>query len=159
MRFLSSVLVCGAIVFSSTQSFAATGEVAEVAVLADFYGSPSKKRAMPVLMSATSFTSFPNELKSKLKMCIFTGQGWGDFESERVKIRIELLNCVLKNHKALEVKVLGHVTGEDGNMGLRGKEVTNLVAIEILKGQVGKVFIDKGEAEKYFRKLSILSKD
>lgn len=53
------------------------------------------------------------------------GSGFGDLSTERVKIRLTTLSCVLKSGKAIDIPVKGYMAGEDSKAGVKGMVVTH----------------------------------
>ena len=53
-----------------------------------------------------------------------TATGTGDLSSERVLVRLDRLACLTENGGAIDVKLTGYVTGEDGKTGLKARVVT-----------------------------------
>lgn len=79
----------------------------------------------PVLIRLTDLAILPNMFKSNLRSCMVGGSGYGDLSTERVKIRLTNLSCILKSGKAIDMPVDGYIDGEDSKAGIRGMVVTH----------------------------------
>jgi len=79
---------------------------------------------LPVLMRVVDMSVLPNRWRVDVKDCFIVGAGYGDLSSERAYIRAETLSCVKENGEIIEAKVQGHVSGEDGKLGLAGRVVS-----------------------------------
>ena len=79
----------------------------------------------PVLVRLTDLAQLPNEFKSNLRSCMVSASGWGDLSTERVKLRLFSLSCVLKSGKAIDIEVNGYIYGEDSKAGIAGVVVTH----------------------------------
>ncbi len=79
----------------------------------------------PVLIRLTDLAQLPNSFRSNVKSCMVGGSGFGDLSTERVKIRLTTLSCVLKNGNALDISVKGYVAGEDSKAGIKGMVITH----------------------------------
>lgn len=88
-------------------------------------GGNASNDPTPVLIRITDLAQLPNRFRSNLKSCMVGGSGWGDLSTERVKIRLTTLSCILKSGKSLDIKVAGYVDGEDSKAGIRGMIVTH----------------------------------
>lgn len=88
-------------------------------------GGNASSDPTPVLIRLTNLAQLPNEFKSNLKSCMVGGSGWGDLSTERVKIRLTTLSCVLKSGKAIDIPVDGYIDGEDSKAGIAGQVVTH----------------------------------
>ena len=78
----------------------------------------------PVLMTVTDLTFLPNRYRADLKECLVIGAGYGVLSDERAYIRMETLSCVRKDGQVIDVGLKGHVVGEDGKLGMRGRMVS-----------------------------------
>jgi len=85
-------------------------------------GSPAEP--YPVLMGITDLGVLPNRYRMNLKECFVIGAGYGNLSDERAYIRTETLSCVRNDRKVIDVSLKGHVMGEDGKLGLRGRLVS-----------------------------------
>lgn len=92
-------------------------------------GGNASSDPTPVLIRLTNLAQLPNEFKSNLKSCMVGGSGWGDLSTERVKIRLTTLSCVLKSGKAIDIPVEGYIDGEDSKAGIAGVVVTHSGAL------------------------------
>jgi hypothetical protein len=88
-------------------------------------GGNASSDPTPVLIRLTDLAQLPNEFKSNLRSCMVGGSGWGDLSTERVKIRLTTLSCVLKSGKALDIPVDGFIYGEDAKAGIAGLVVSH----------------------------------
>ena len=79
----------------------------------------------PVLIRLTDLAQLPNSFRSNIKSCMVGGSGFGDLSTERVKIRLTTMSCVLKDGKALDIPVDGYIDGEDSKAGIKGMVVTH----------------------------------
>lgn len=79
----------------------------------------------PFLVRLTDFARLPNEFRAKLRSCMVGGSGFGDLSTERIKMRLTKMSCVLKNGQAIDIQVDGYVAGEDSKPGMRGMVVTH----------------------------------
>ncbi len=96
----------------------------------------------PVLMRLNDPAILPNQSKMDLAECFVIGAAFGDLPSERVFIRTETLSCLRKSGGILTIDgdLKGHVIGEDGKLGLRGRVVAKegtLIARSLLAGFLG----------------------
>lgn len=113
-------------VVKSVNTFVPAGSFAKVVLLGGVdapTGGQAANMALPVVMRVKSFFKLPNYYQANLKECYITGNAYGDLSSERAFIRTGKMSCVLKNGTVLEVDVKGHLNGEDGSFGMRGKLV------------------------------------
>ena len=92
-------------------------------------GGSASSDPTPVLIRLTNLAQLPNEFKSNLKSCMVGGSGWGDLSTERVKIRLTTLSCVLKSGKSIDIPVDGYIDGEDSKAGIAGVVVTHSGAL------------------------------
>ncbi len=84
----------------------------------------------PVLMFVQDLSLLPNDVQMDMKECFVLGEGIGDLSEERAKIRAQALSCVKREEQvAVDIKLKGVVTGEDGKIGLRGPIVQREGAI------------------------------
>ena len=87
-------------------------------------GGNAAQNPMPLLMEIKRFAQLPNDFKANIKRCFVTANATGDLSSERVLVRLDRLACMNKHGKAVDVRVQGYVTGEDGKAGARARLVT-----------------------------------
>ena len=73
-------------------------------------GAAATSNPGPMLLETTGLARLPN--------------AFGDLSSERVWIRLDRLSCMRNDGRAVDVKVRGYVTGEDGKTGVRARVVT-----------------------------------
>ncbi|MBY0379518.1 MAG: TraB/VirB10 family protein [Burkholderiales bacterium] len=91
----------------------------------------------PVLIRLTDLAQLPNSFRSNIKSCMVGGSGFGDLSTERVKIRLTTLSCVLKSGKAIDIPVKGYIAGEDAKAGIKGMVVTHSGAIAAKAAMAG----------------------
>ena len=87
-------------------------------------GGMAANNPVPLLMQVTDMAQLPNRFRANVKRCFLTGSATGDLSSERVWIRLDRLSCMRTNGKAIDVRVQGYATGEDGKTGVRARLVT-----------------------------------
>ena len=87
-------------------------------------GGTAAANPMPMLMEVTETARLPNQFRSAMERCFVTASATGDLSSERVLVRLDRLSCMKKDGKAVDVRVQGYVTGEDGKTGVRGRLVS-----------------------------------
>ena len=78
----------------------------------------------PVLMSIQDLTTMPNRFSMDMRECFIVGAGYGNIADERCYVRTERLSCIRKNGQAVDFELTGHVIGEDGKLGMRGRLVS-----------------------------------
>lgn len=88
-------------------------------------GGNSNSDPTPVLIRLTNLAQLPNFFRANVKNCMVGGSGYGDLSTERVKIRLDKLSCVMRNGNVIDIPVKGHVSGEDGKAGIRGVVVSH----------------------------------
>lgn len=79
----------------------------------------------PFMVRLTNLAQLPNEFRANLRSCMVAGSGYGDLSTERIKMRLTKMSCVLKNGQAIDIQVDGYVAGEDSKPGMRGMVVTH----------------------------------
>jgi conjugal transfer pilus assembly protein TraB len=84
----------------------------------------SQAEPYPVLMSILDLTTLPNRFRLDMRECFVIGAGYGNLSDERAYIRTERLSCVRKDGQAVDFDLKGHIIGEDGKLGLRGRVVS-----------------------------------
>lgn len=87
-------------------------------------GGTAAANPMPMLMEVIDTARLPNQFRSAMERCFVTASATGDLSSERVLVRLDRLSCMKKDGKAVDVRVQGYVTGEDGKTGVRGRLVS-----------------------------------
>ena len=87
-------------------------------------GGTAAANPMPMLMEVIDTARLPNAFRSAMERCFVTASATGDLSSERVLVRLDRLSCMKKDGKAVDVRVQGYVTGEDGKTGVRGRLVS-----------------------------------
>ncbi len=108
-------------------------------------GGQAKTDPVPVLMRIMDVGQLPNYFKSNIDKCHVVGAGYGDISSERAKIRLETLTCVLVNGDIIETPIKGYIAGEDGKEGMRGRLVSKQGAM-IAKAAMAGAASGLGEA-------------
>jgi len=84
----------------------------------------SQSEPYPVLLGVTDLSVLPNRFKMNLRECFIIGAGYGNLADERAYIRTETLSCVRNDGTVIDVSLKGHIVGEDGKLGLRGRLVS-----------------------------------
>lgn len=100
----------------------------------------SQSEPYPVLLHVSDLGQMPNRYKANLRECVVIGAGYGNVSDERAYVRLETLSCIKKDGKAIEVPLRGHVVGEDGKLGMRGRLVSKQgshIAMSIFAGTLG----------------------
>lgn len=87
-------------------------------------GGQAQNNPLPVVMQVVDHAFLPNQFRAKTRGCHILGTGYGDISSERAYIRLESLSCVLTTGEVVDAAVRGHVFGEDGKAGARGRLVS-----------------------------------
>ena len=87
-------------------------------------GGQANGNPVPMLLEIKDPAFLPNRYRSDIKRCMVTANATGDLSSERVLVRLDRLSCITQSHGAIDVKVTGYVTGEDGKTGLKARVVT-----------------------------------
>jgi len=100
----------------------------------------SQSEPYPVLLGITDLSVLPNRFKMNLRECFIIGAGYGNLSDERAYIRIETLSCVRNDGTVIDVSLKGHVVGEDGKLGMRGRLVSKQgqkIAMALVTGMLG----------------------
>ena len=79
-----------------------------------------------VLMAIKGKAILPNGFRMDLSDCFATASVYGQYSDSRVVGRPKTLSCVREDGKAVEAKIVGQITGEDGKLGWQGKTVSRL---------------------------------
>lgn len=87
-------------------------------------GGNAMSNPIPLLLQLTDLAQLPNDFRSHVERCFVTANATGDLSSERVWVRLDRLSCMNRSGKAVDVKVQGYVTGDDGKTGVRARLVT-----------------------------------
>lgn len=87
-------------------------------------GGQANGNPVPMLLEIKDPAFLPNRYRSDIKRCMVTANATGDLSSERVLVRLDRLSCITQTRGAIDVKVTGYVTGEDGKTGLKARVVT-----------------------------------
>lgn len=105
-------------------------------------GGASQTNPVPFVVKLKDHGRLPNGFRSRVKACHVVLAGYGDISSERVYARTEKLSCVLKDGRIIETALRGHISGEDGKTGMRGRLISKqgaLIARSMLAGIFGGV--------------------
>jgi conjugal transfer pilus assembly protein TraB len=100
----------------------------------------SQSEPYPVLLGVTDLSILPNRFKMNLRECFIIGAGYGNLSDERAYIRTETLSCVRNDGTVIDVSLKGHVVGEDGKLGMRGRLVSKQgqkIAMALVAGMIG----------------------
>lgn len=87
-------------------------------------GGQANGNPVPMLLEIRDPAFLPNRYRSDMKRCMVTANATGDLSSERVLVRLDRLSCITESRGAIDVKLTGYVTGEDGKTGLKARVVT-----------------------------------
>lgn len=87
-------------------------------------GGNAAQNPVPMLLTLTDLAQLPNDFRSNVKSCFITANATGDLSSERVWVRLDRLSCLTHQGSAVDVRVQGYVTGDDGKTGVRARLVT-----------------------------------
>ncbi len=102
-------------------------------------GAAATSNPIPMLLEITDLAQLPNDFRAKIDRCFVTANATGDLSSERVWIRLDRMSCMRQDARAIDVKVRGYVTGEDGKTGVRARVVTRsgqAIANALLLGSI-----------------------
>lgn len=102
-------------------------------------GGQSQQNPHPVLLQIAEDANMPNKYKAALKNCMVTANGFGDIAAERAYIRSDRLSCIDDDGGAIDVRLVGYISGEDGKTGMRGRvvEKTGRILANALYAAVG----------------------
>lgn len=112
---------------SGQTSYLPAGSFARALVLSGVTaptGAAATSNPVPMLLEITDLARLPNDFAASVNRCFVTADATGDLSSERVWIRLDRLSCMKNDGRAIDVKVRGYVTGEDGKTGVRARVVT-----------------------------------
>ncbi|HIU37803.1 MAG TPA: TraB/VirB10 family protein [Candidatus Aphodousia faecigallinarum] len=87
-------------------------------------GGQANGNPVPMLLEIKDPAFLPNRYRADIKRCMVTANATGDLSSERVLVRLDRLSCITESKGAIDVKLTGYVTGEDGKTGLKARVVT-----------------------------------
>lgn len=87
-------------------------------------GGQANGNPVPMLLEIKDAAFLPNRYRSDIKRCMVTANATGDLSSERVLVRLDRMSCITNSRGAIDVRVTGYVTGEDGKTGLKARVVT-----------------------------------
>jgi conjugal transfer pilus assembly protein TraB len=79
---------------------------------------------VPLLMELVDDAVMPNLYRSGIKRCFVTANATGELASERVLVRLDRLSCIDEKGGAVDTKLQGYLSGEDGKTGLQARLVT-----------------------------------
>ena len=102
-------------------------------------GGTASSNPVPMLLEIKDLARLPNAFRANVKACFVTANATGDLSSERVWIRLERLSCMTQSGKALDARIQGYVTGDDGKTGVRARLVTRsgqAIASALLTGSI-----------------------
>ncbi len=100
----------------------------------------SQSEPYPVLLGITDLSVLPNRFRMNLRECFIIGAGYGNLSDERAYIRTETLSCVRSDGAVVDISLKGHVVGEDGKLGMRGRLVSKQgqkIAMALVAGMLG----------------------
>lgn len=86
-------------------------------------GGQAQNNPHPVFLMIDDLAFLPNRYRYDVKECRLIGHSYGDLNSERAIMRLETLSCIDDEGHVFEKRVKGHVFGEDGKAGVRGRVV------------------------------------
>lgn len=87
-------------------------------------GGQANGNPVPMLLEIKDPAFLPNKYRADIKRCMVTANATGDLSSERVLVRLDRMSCITQSRGAIDVRVTGYVTGEDGKTGLKARVVT-----------------------------------
>ena len=87
-------------------------------------GGQANGNPVPMLLEIKDPAFLPNRYRSNIKQCMVTANATGDLSSERVLVRLDRMSCITHTKGAIDVRLTGYVTGEDGKTGLKARVVT-----------------------------------
>ena len=87
-------------------------------------GGQANGNPVPMLLEIKDPAFLPNKYRADIKRCMVTANATGDLSSERVLVRLDRMSCITNTRGAIDVRVTGYVTGEDGKTGLKARVVT-----------------------------------
>lgn len=111
---------------TTTIQFLPAGSFVRVAMLNGVdapTGGQAQSNPLPVAFHVLNPANLANKHQLDIKDCRFIAAAWGDLSAERMMARTETLTCII-NDEPIEMAVKGHVIGEDGKTGVRGRLVT-----------------------------------
>jgi conjugal transfer pilus assembly protein TraB len=108
------------------EAFIPAGSILSGVILAGFdapTGRQGRRDPLPALIRINDLAILPNRFRADVRECFLLVSGFGDLSSERAYIRGETLSCVLADGTAVQERLQGYATGEDGKAGIRGRLV------------------------------------
>jgi conjugal transfer pilus assembly protein TraB len=84
-------------------------------------GGQAQENPQPIFMEIDNVASLPGNRKFNMKTCRLIAHAYGDLSSERVFGRLETMSCIDHAGNVYERTVKGHIYGEDGKVGMRGR--------------------------------------
>jgi conjugal transfer pilus assembly protein TraB len=124
--------------FIPASTFAKASQLYGIVAATGGQGSGQAGNPLPLVFEITDFANLPNLRKLNAKGCRVIAAATADLSSERVYPRLELLSCVMPNDEAVEMRVKGHVVGEDGELGIKGALVSK--SGRIIAAQIAAAF-------------------
>lgn len=100
-------------------------------------GGQANGNPVPMLLEIKDPAFLPNRYRSDVKRCMVTANATGDLSSERVLVRLDRLSCITESKGAIDVKLTGYVTGEDGKARVvtrSGQAIANALLVGTLSG-------------------------
>jgi conjugal transfer pilus assembly protein TraB len=108
------------------EAFIPAGAILSGVILAGFdapTGRQARRDPLPALIRVTDLAILPNRFRADVRECFLLVSGFGDLSSERAYMRGESLSCVLSDGTAVQERLQGYASGEDGKAGVRGRLV------------------------------------
>ena len=87
-------------------------------------GGQSQNNPVPVLFRLTDLSKLPNGFRAHVKDCLAIGSAHGTQTEERAYVRMDMLSCVMRDGRVLEVPIMGQAFDQDGMNGLHGTLIT-----------------------------------
>lgn len=100
-------------------------------------GGEAEHDPLHVFLQVLDVANLPNSRKLDIIGCRILTSAFGNVSAERTYMRGETLDCILKNGRTIEMAIKGHVMGEDGHEGVRGRLVSkagSALAMSVLAG-------------------------
>jgi len=112
---------------SINKTYVPAGTFARVLILGGVdapTGGQAQSNPHPILLRVMGDAHLPNGGRVDIRDCVLTADAVGDLSSERVQIRSQRMSCRVGENMIADIAVRGHVNGEDGKAGMRGRLVT-----------------------------------
>jgi conjugal transfer pilus assembly protein TraB len=87
-------------------------------------GGQAQSNPVPVLFRLKDYAMLPNGFRSQVKDCLAVGSAHGQLSDERAYVRMDLLSCVMRDGRVLEVPLMGQAFDTDGMNGLAGRVIS-----------------------------------